>query len=156
MEIKADYDASFGPLPELRLSLIPRWVIIDIKKKQSVAEHSINVAFIVKYLCDSLIEMTDDDYVNELMVDALYHDFDEIKTGDIPTPAKNKKEPSCLHPIVKLADLLESYRFANKYCMESDGVKRWILHDMFNKIKELSIKLDLDYTLVHPFVEGEM
>lgn len=148
------FDAPFGVIPELRLSLIPRWSIIDMSKEQSVAEHSANVAYIVNYLCDSLGDY-DVVQTQELISDALFHDYDEIFTGDMPTPAKEDSHGT-LPPLVKLADLLEAYWFAGKYCIDKDKIKRWVLTGIYNKILPLAEKVKVNYDIIRPFLEGEL
>ena len=137
MEINRSFNAPFGDIPALRLSFVPRWSIIKMAKNQSVAEHCFNMSRIIMYLHKKgLIPDNDvDGYIKE----ALCHDDDEIFTGDIPSPAK-KNNLSCTSDIVKLADILESLRFFEENCIDSDYVKRWVRYSLRTA---LSNKLNL-------------
>ena len=143
MKILEEYDAPFGTLPELRLSFVPRWAIVSMAKTQSVAEHSFNVAIITKRLCRML--MYSFDIVNNMVVYALDHDYDEVYTGDIPTPAKVKVKvkDSDTPTVIKLADVIEAYIFVLKYCNDTPQVKRWIVVQLVEKIEKLSAELTI-------------
>jgi len=150
MKVLDTYQAPFGKIPELRLSNVPRWGIVKMSKKQSVAEHSFNVAAITSYLCNAL--GMDDEAEKAEICDALWHDYDEIFTGDIPTTAKVKQDS---HPtIVKLADLLESYAFCDNHCTDTKEIKNWVLKPMYNKIIAVSDYLEIPYEVYSEFMEG--
>jgi 5'-deoxynucleotidase YfbR-like HD superfamily hydrolase len=78
----------------LQLAGIPRWTIIDMRRRQNVAEHSFNVLI----LSISLYEYMQNDVSHNkfdresLMLWAIDHDMDEIETGDMPTPFKAEIE----------------------------------------------------------------
>lgn len=81
-----------------RLSYIGRWQILGNSiRRQSVAEHSYNVAMLIVYL----FNMKDRDPPSDLLVAALMHDYDEIYTGDLPAGFKNTK-------MYRNADILEN------------------------------------------------
>lgn len=127
MVIKDKYEAPFGFAPELRLSLIKRWGIIKMSREQSVAEHSYNVAVITRKLCElfGCGGIFEGRVYNDLVVEAIFHDCGEIFTGDIPSVAKEPTPCHC-HPVVKLADLIESFVFFRDNCSDRDQVHRWI------------------------------
>jgi len=90
-------DFSFSQ--HMRMSSVKRWVIIEMSRAQSVAEHSYNVAVIANGLFDRLavdimsFELRSES--NELsclrsgvLEWALMHDLPEVLTGDIPSPVK--------------------------------------------------------------------
>lgn len=80
------------------LSYINRWAITRTIRNQSVADHSFYVAIIADYLAQCLpVEYDREAYLSY----AIYHDLDEITTGDIPSPVK-RANPS----IKKTAPLL--------------------------------------------------
>ena len=71
---------------ELRdLSFVPRWGILKTINTQSVAEHSYYVAMYADQLAD-VIEWGGPR--DKLMKYCLWHDVEEVITGDIPGPAK--------------------------------------------------------------------
>jgi hypothetical protein len=69
----------------LRASGVTRWHIVRTVRPQSLAEHTFDVVFIARAIAKGAGH---DDY--EITKAALLHDLDEIVTGDIPTPTKQK------------------------------------------------------------------
>jgi len=78
-----------GPFtPSLRvMSTLPRWGIVRVLHRQSVAEHSFYVALYADGIAD-LLGWTNESRRVHLLRSALWHDVDEIVTGDIPGPVK--------------------------------------------------------------------
>ena len=98
---------------------IKRWTIVRMMREQSLAEHSFNVTMIARAICKEI--GLDDTNVTKYALD---HDLDEILTGDIPTPAKQRlkiRDPykgsgralcdSQEISIVMLADMIEAIAF---------------------------------------------
>lgn len=116
----------------LSLSIVPRWVIVPTMRRQSVAEHSFNVAIIVQELFNRYPRLAErsegEPFIRRFNTihHALHHDLDECVTGDIPRHAKKmvlraKRDMVELIPdrpdvgltinemeIVKLADIMEA------------------------------------------------
>lgn len=69
------------------LSWTPRWGIIRVNRRQSVAEHSYYVT-LYSHLIAKLIGHTQ--ALDYLLLCALYHDVEEAYTSDIPGPVKRK------------------------------------------------------------------
>lgn len=69
----------------LRASGVTRWHIVRTLRPQSLAEHTFDVVMIARAIAKIAGY---DDY--EIIKAALLHDLDEIVTGDIPTPTKQK------------------------------------------------------------------
>lgn len=69
----------------LRASGVTRWHIVRTVRPQSLAEHTFDVVMIARAIAKGAGY---DDY--EIIKAALLHDLDEIITGDIPTPTKNR------------------------------------------------------------------
>lgn len=152
MKIRTHLDAPLGVCPELRLALVPRWAIISMSKKQSVLEHSAGVAIITAHLATKL--GLDEILAGELVVQALFHDYNEIYTGDIPSPVKvEKSSKSSLNPIVKLADLVESYIFAKKYCNDRGQTRRWLLDGLRKKINNSLSVNHITYDVIEGLME---
>ena len=149
MKIKEKFDAPFGPVPELRLTTVPRWPIIKMGIEQSVAEHCFGVAIITGWL--GAMMKYDPDVITHLMVVALHHDDNEVYTGDIPSPVKDK--PSSEANLVKLADLIETYRFATAHCIDTDKVKYWLKGKLRQKIYNTIREMGIAYTDISPLLE---
>ena len=73
------------------LQHVPRWTIIRTLRQQSVAEHSYYVTLYATFIAKELDLKTND--INWITQYALTHDFDEMVSGDIPTPYKKSLEP---------------------------------------------------------------
>lgn len=70
----------------LRASGVTRWHIVRTTKEQSLAEHLFDVMMIARTIAKVAGVQND----VEIMKAAIVHDLDEIITGDIPTPTKQK------------------------------------------------------------------
>lgn len=70
----------------LRAGHVKRWHIVNTACTQSIAEHSYLVAVIAMHLHKAMGGSESE--VHQTAVWALFHDATEIRTGDIPTPAK--------------------------------------------------------------------
>ena len=98
---------------------VKRWTIVRTIRDQSLAEHTFNVVMISRAIAANLgIDDT------KIIKYALDHDLDEILTGDIPTPAKDRLKISTSYDgksfeecnsqeasIVALADIIEAIAF---------------------------------------------
>lgn len=71
----------------LRAGHVKRWHIVNTAISQSLAEHSYLVAMIAMHL-HSELEPDQIEDIQATAIYALFHDITEIRTGDIPTPAK--------------------------------------------------------------------
>jgi 5'-deoxynucleotidase YfbR-like HD superfamily hydrolase len=100
---------------ERELVYVPRWSIIRVNKRQSVAEHCYFVARYAIEICGLLGVPCRSDFISYV----LRHDDEELHSGDIPTPYKNKNglhtvtlEYDALFDyekrILKIADMLEA------------------------------------------------
>lgn len=110
-----------------RLAEVPRWTVIPVLRRQSVAEHSFHVATVALWLAgrSSAVVRGEVDR-SDLLTAALTHDSSEAVCGDLPTPSKRhlepnltnleetlgvKKWPENVRNIVKCADMLEAIMF---------------------------------------------
>ena len=112
----------------LRASDVKRWSIVRTIRNQSVAEHSFNVAMIARAFAKS-IGICDE----QITKAALCHDLDEVITGDIPTPFKERARAKGVDlnniyqhatgrtltdieaKILKFADLVEAYWYITEH-----------------------------------------
>ena len=72
-----------------RMKYINRWGLMRNTRSENIQEHSLQVALIAHFLTliqNEYFEGTVD--ANRVAVIAMFHDCDEIITGDLPTPIK--------------------------------------------------------------------
>lgn len=143
-------------LDMLALSNIPRWAIVDMRKEQSVADHSFRVAIIALELRNRMDTGTQD-VMGELVLYALMHDVEESRSGDIPPEYKalivapapvdaatfdpgevldrkvGNKVGDTVRRLVKLADLIEALTFILRHGTGDAHTKR-IISDLNSKI----------------------
>ena len=73
-----------------RLRLIQRWVLMRSAVPENVAEHSFQVALLTHALCTIGREMFGKEVdAGGAVILALFHDAEEVVTGDIPAPVKH-------------------------------------------------------------------
>ena len=76
-----------------RMKYINRWALMRNTESENLYEHSFEVAVIAHALCVIGNERFSRGYDEDrAAVIALYHDFSEILTGDMPTPVKYRNE----------------------------------------------------------------
>ena len=76
-----------------RMKYINRWALMRNIESENLYEHSFEVAVIAHALCVIGNERFSRSYdADRAAVIALYHDFSEILTGDMPTPVKYRNE----------------------------------------------------------------
>lgn len=155
------------------LQHVPRWGIIRTLRQQSVAEHSYYVALYATYIAKRL-HLTDLDcqWVTQA---ALVHDFEEMVSGDIPTPFKDAmkmfklpdgarvlsaprsmalsimsvepRNKALCEEIIRVADLFEATMYlADEYYMGNSTVNTLLDHFCEN-LGEIAAQLDEDLKL---------
>jgi 5'-deoxynucleotidase len=73
-----------------RLRLIQRWVLMRSAVPENVAEHSFQVALLTHALCTIAQSVFGKDVdAGRAVILALFHDAEEVMTGDIPSPVKH-------------------------------------------------------------------
>jgi 5'-deoxynucleotidase len=88
-----------------RLRLIQRWVLMRSAVPENVAEHSFQVALLTHALCtiaESVFAKAVD--TGTAVILALFHDAEEVMTGDIPSPVKHH-DPGMLRSIREIESL---------------------------------------------------
>ncbi len=91
-----------------RLRLIQRWVLMRSAVPENVAEHSFHVALLTHALCTIAREVFGRDVnAGQAVVLALYHDAEEVLTGDLPSPVKHHN-PGMLTSIREIESLAGS------------------------------------------------
>lgn len=132
----------------LRAQDINRWTIVNVSRQQSLAEHTFNVIAIAR----TLAKYVGIDDVNVIKY-AFDHDLDEILTGDVPTPAKEKmgiadqyvgkskdRCDSLEMSIVMLADSIEAIWYINVHGLgrHSIQVADYIIDKLNQRVALLS------------------
>ncbi len=106
----------------LRAQDVKRWTIVNATRQQSLAEHTFNVIAIARSIAANM-GIADEKIIKY----AFDHDLDEILTGDVPTPAKDrmdyvvddyagKSSDNCTpldKSVVMIADTIEAVWFIN-------------------------------------------
>ena len=76
-----------------RMKYITRWSLMHSSRPESLSEHTCDTALLAHTLCLIAQKITGTPVRPETVaVAALYHDANEILTGDMPTPVKYKNE----------------------------------------------------------------
>ena len=153
MKITDEYKNPFGPVPSTRLFLVPRWSIISMSHRQSVAEHSYNVVQLLRWMIDERIVKALTILSLQLIEEALDHDVSEHATGDLPSPCKLSVDETPMSWPVKLADLIEAHRFALRYCDDAAEVRVWVLSELKMSIYKILESQDISYTKIAPIME---
>lgn len=153
---------------KLRAQYVQRWTTVHLTHRQSLAEHSFNVALIAMELSSIVFGDYDELFSNQVLYYAITHDLDEVITGDIPSPTKRRLIDFCpeienilgtanapnslteyssemVANIVKIADIIES---AFQVKQHGDGIHaRQVADDMSNimaaaisKLKDESLR----------------
>ena len=88
-----------------RLRLIQRWVLMRSAVPENVAEHSFQVGLLTHALCTIGREVFGKQVdIGSAVVLALFHDAEEVMTGDIPSPVKHH-DPSMLRSVREIESL---------------------------------------------------
>jgi 5'-deoxynucleotidase len=88
-----------------RLRLIQRWVLMRSAVPENVAEHSFQVALLTHALCTIGREVFGKEVdTGRAVILALFHDAEEVMTGDIPSPVKHHN-PGMLRSVREIESL---------------------------------------------------
>lgn len=104
-----------------RMKYIERWALMHNVDKENISEHSLEVAMLAHGLAIIAKEKCNQDLdPNEVALMGIYHDANEIITGDMPTPVKyydtdiqeayRRVENVASHTLInKLPDYMKQY-----------------------------------------------
>ena len=96
-----------------RMKYIERWALMRNSSKENISEHSLEVAMLAHGLAIISNEKCGGDLdVNQIALLGLYHDANEIITGDMPTPVKYYDEN--IKDAYKKVETVASYTLLNK------------------------------------------
>jgi 5'-deoxynucleotidase len=88
-----------------RLRFIQRWVLMRSAVPENVAEHSFQVALLTHGLCTIGHEVFGREVdTGQAVILALFHDAEEVMTGDIPAPVKHHN-PGMLRSVREIESL---------------------------------------------------
>lgn len=138
----------------LRLQQVKRYAICHTHRDQSVAEHTLGVVIIARYLAE---QENDGDLIRDVTDYALIHDVNEVFTGDIPSSFKRvlrqhypgiselmdgPKPPKIVEQIVKFADYIEAVYYLREF--NGSRLAQSILNDIRAKFAEFISGLSAD------------
>ncbi len=112
----------------LKLSHIPRWVIVDLRRPQTVSDHTYRTQILSLHINQKLGLNIDE---GKLALKVLFHDIEEAETGDLPSPYKGSKfkiKPSedILENVLRLADTIEATIWLVRYAVNPGRVRRFL------------------------------
>lgn len=131
-----------------RMKYIERWALMRNSVTENISEHSMEVAMLAHCLgiisnekCGGNVDL------NKLALIGLYHDANEIITGDMPTPVKyydsairdayKRVEDIANHTLLrKLPDYMRSY-YEELLVMQSGDEELWKLVKAADKLSAL-------------------
>lgn len=126
----------------LRAQHVHRWTIVNTSRPQNLAEHTFGVVAIARAIAR---EYGIDDI--NIMKYAFDHDLDEILSGDIPTPAKDrlgirddykgKNKEKCSNEeiaIVAIADVMEAVYYLNEHGLGQHASK--VMDGMIDRLNQ--------------------
>lgn len=88
-----------------RLRLIQRWVLMRSSVPETVGEHSFQVALLTHALCTIGCELFGKNVdAGRAVILALFHDAEEVVTGDLPAPIKHHN-PGMLRSVREIESL---------------------------------------------------
>jgi 5'-deoxynucleotidase len=91
-----------------RLRLIQRWALMRSAVPENVAEHTFQVALLTHALCTIGREVFGKQVdAGQAVILALFHDAEEVMTGDIPSPVKHHN-PGMLRSVREIESLAAS------------------------------------------------
>lgn len=142
------YKDSAMLIEQLRLAQVKRYPINHTNRDQNVAEHTFGVVLISIDILGALPEAKMRELSGDLIMYALFHDMNEIYTGDIPSGFKRRLKAEYsdiadkldgmytiqneeVKAIVKLADYLESIYFLREFGASRFGER--VLNDVITK-----------------------
>lgn len=117
----------------MRANYVERWQLVNVSRRQTVAEHSFNVAMISKAIAEEMGYQSDT--IALLISYAIQHDLDEVITGDIPTPTKQRVrelgvEMNDLIDTPKLIDIPQVHKYYKSIIKMADYLDAmWYLNE---------------------------
>jgi len=123
-----------------RLRFIQRWILMRSAVPENVAEHTFQVALLTHALCTIARDVFGKSGVDAgaAVIVALFHDAEEVMTGDIPSPVKHHN-PGMLRSIREIealasqqlldmvpTQLADSYRDIIGDGQRRDDLLRWV------------------------------
>lgn len=147
------------------LSSVPRWGIVPVIRRQSVAEHSYYVTLYAHHICWAL--GLDERTTLQVLRHCLEHDREECFTSDIPGPVKRSitdpdkeenfvnrecakrfelsdfKDKGLVLMVRKLADLMDEYAYWNEEDQLGNKRGMFLLGEVSTRLYLASAKLSL-------------
>ena len=131
-----------------RMKYIERWALMRNSTRENISEHSLEVAMLAHGLAIIANEKCSQDLdPNEVALMGIYHDANEIMTGDMPTPVKyfdedimeayKRVEDVASHTLVeKLPDYMKKY-YKPLFLQKEEKIYEWRLVKAADKLSAL-------------------
>lgn len=148
-----------------RLSVVPRWAIVPMIRRQNVAEHSYHTAWIAVWVVEHFDLKIP---IDSLLWYALTHDQDEALSGDIAAPYKSGavgravasrtmdlfvRGPELLW-VLKVADLLEARLFIEEETRMGNRLLGSIAADIEANLNKVLLSRLVEPTACRLFLKG--
>lgn len=118
----------------LRAGSVKRWHIVETFREQRLSEHLFSVAALAGEIARQMgLRST---HIHLIMVAAMFHDIDEVISGDPPTPTKQRARDAGL----EMNDLFKEYKIIDTELMSQ------VIPDI-NKIIKCADHLDTVFFL---------
>ena len=128
-----------------KLSIVPRWAVVDMLKPQTVSDHVYRVQIISVYLIDKLkLPLNKGD----ILLEILFHDANEGETGDTPSTFKSANqilEPSGSpeKALLRMSDAVEAAIQLARYGKNPTRVMRFLERKLQFTQNEISTYFDI-------------
>lgn len=141
---------------DFRLSVVKRWTVISTLRKQSLAEHTLNVIILAERIARQWFGITDEAKLYQIVRRALYHDYFETISGDYPSYMKRfvmetgaeaefadllegvdvHEKDELVHVIIKIADYTDACIFLRMEISHGNVSVTSVLHDLERRFNE--------------------
>jgi 5'-deoxynucleotidase YfbR-like HD superfamily hydrolase len=139
-----------------KLSIVPRWTVIDMFKSQTVSDHVYRVQIIALQLIDKLgLPLNKGD----ILLDVLFHDNVEGSEGDQPSTFKSanqilKPSGSPEKALLRMSDAVEAAIQLARYGKNPTRVMRFLERKLQFTQNEISTYFDIPVLEVSEVVDN--
>jgi len=143
-----------------RLEVVPRWSVVPMTRRQSVAEHSFHTTTLVLWLCGYHARRDERNFIRDVVLYAHTHDIKEAKYGDHPSPSKALKAVDAkdqVHVVLKCADILEALQHVHLESLSGNQIApAYIIEELIRRLEPWWNAFEWDeLTMLESMVEGK-